>query len=111
MEENLVVTSYTGSIMSINNIGKERSPFLQFVIDTIKQICDIKLIFQNWTVLLIALSNFFMFSGYFIPYIYIPKVADKNSIENSSFIVVIIGKTKIKPKNQKKKLFLLNNYL
>jgi hypothetical protein len=91
-KEKILVVGYAGSLASIDASSERKNlKVSQILINTLKEICDIKLIFKSWTMLLITLSNFFMFSGYFIPFIYIPKVADKNSIENSSYLIVTIG--------------------
>jgi hypothetical protein len=87
---NIVILSYSGSLVSISQ-GEKRSAFKEFVVDTVKEIFDIKMIFQNWKMLVISISNFFVMLGYFVPFIYIPKVNELNKIEGSSSVFAVIG--------------------
>lgn len=57
----------------------------------VKEMTDFKLLIENWRFLLITLSNFFVFTGYFTPFLFITKIAEDNGIPNAAFILSIIG--------------------
>lgn len=57
----------------------------------IKEICNVGLLGQNFAFLLITLSNFFIFAGYFIPFLYIPIRAKELEIDNFALVLSIIG--------------------
>lgn len=88
-----VVQSYTGSVLSLSHIDhpNDRHPFLRMLIDVGYEIINVKLLWQNWKMLLIALSNFFVFVGYFAPMLYISKIMEKNNLGDSSKTMVIVG--------------------
>ena len=119
--KDLNILSFTGSIVSVGNfnmalnIGENSDdteiPWYKrawaVTMEIAKEISDLKLLTQNMPFLLITLSNFFVFLGYFIPFIYIPLVAkdlikENPELENDlnesrvSFIFSIIGKLKFK---------------
>jgi hypothetical protein len=56
-----------------------------------KDISNFKLLKQNRKFLLIAIANLFAFSGYFLPFIYIPIRAKELKIENISALLSVIG--------------------
>ena len=60
----------------------------------IKEIFDIRLLFQSIPFLIITVSNFFIFLGYFLPFIYIPIRAKEINVENIDRVYSIIGKSK-----------------
>ena len=118
--KDLNILSFTGSIVSVGNfnmalnIGENSDdpeiPWYKrawaITVAIAKEISDLKLLTQNMSFLLITLSNFFVFLGYFIPFIYIPLVAKDLIKENPAlesdlsenrvaFIFSIIGKFKI----------------
>jgi len=64
---------------------------MRITVGILKEMTDFKLLCENWQFLLITLSNFFIFSGYFCPFMFITKIADTNGIENSSYLISIIG--------------------
>ena len=65
--------------------------FSQIVIEIMKEIINIRLLKENLAFLLIALSNFFIFFVYFIPFIYIPIRAKDLKIPNYPYLLSIIG--------------------
>jgi hypothetical protein len=91
------VDTFHGSVYSLNKVNDklpfhQRNKFIKITISILKEMTDFKLLFQNWQFLLITLSNFFIFSGYFVPFMFITKIADDNKIDNSSILISIIGK-------------------
>lgn len=95
--ENKIVKTFHGSIISLNGPHEEEekchSKFLTIVLDIIKEMTDFKLLVQNFGFLLITISNFFLFLGYFTPFLYLVKVATENGASNSNatFLLSIIG--------------------
>jgi predicted MFS family arabinose efflux permease len=57
----------------------------------LKEMGNVSLLGKNFAFLLITLSNFFIFSGYFIPFIYVPVRAKALDITNYSLILSVIG--------------------
>ena len=70
----------------------DRYPFFKILIGILKEMTDFRLLIQNWQFLLITLSNFIIFTGYFTPFLFITKIAQDNGIPNAPFILSIIGK-------------------
>ena len=96
-QENKIIQAYTGSVMSLNEIDLpiyKRNTFLIIVIGILKEMTDFRLLFQNVGFLLITISNFFLFTGYFTPFLYITKIAESHGVSNAkaSFLISIIGK-------------------
>jgi len=93
-----VVQSFMGSQLSINKKKlplHQRNKFLRLSIEILKEMTNFKLLTENMSFLLITLSNFILFTGYFLPFLYLIKIADANDIENSSVLISIIGITNI----------------
>ncbi len=61
----------------------------------LKEMVNIKLLGQNWRFLFVTLSNLFVFTGYFLPFVYLTKVAEMNGVPNPSFVISIIGAVNI----------------
>jgi hypothetical protein len=70
----------------------QRNPAYKVLVDIVKEMTDFKLLGQNKQFLLVTLANFFMFAGFFVPYIYIPIYAKELEIKNYPIIMSIIGK-------------------
>lgn len=92
------VQTFVGSVCSINNSEKDepfymRNGCLRISIGIIKEMTDFKLLCQNTGFLLITLSNFFLFTGYFTPFLYIVKIAEDMDYTTSqaTFLLSIIG--------------------
>lgn len=93
--------SFSGSMASIRHLPDDNEnsnvdtscckSCLNISYNIIKEITDVKLITQNLPFFLITLSNFFVFFGYFLPYIYIPIRAKEINLESFSWILSIIG--------------------
>ena len=93
------VQTYYGSVYSLTNQDEDlpchqRNACVRITLGILKEMTDFKLLFQNLGFLLITVSNFFLFTGYFAPFLYIVKIATENGIENAkaSFLLSIIGK-------------------
>ena len=69
----------------------ERYSFIKLTIEILKEMSDLSLLIHNWRFLLITLSNFIVFCGYFTPFLFITKIAQDNGIKNAPFILSIIG--------------------
>ena len=59
--------------------------------EILAEMTNFKLLRQNFGFLLITLSNFFLFTGYFLPYIYIVRIADEEGMSNPDFLLSIMG--------------------
>jgi hypothetical protein len=86
------VEEFTRSNISIAKKTNCMQGSLKVAVDIIKEMTDFKLLGQNRQFLLVTLANFFMFAGFFVPYIYIPIYAEELKIEKYSIILSIIGK-------------------
>lgn len=66
---------------------------MRITVGILKEMSDFSLLRQNLGFLLITLSNFFIFFGYFTPFLYITKIAEENHIpkESASLLISIIG--------------------
>jgi hypothetical protein len=69
---------------------------LNISLQILKEMTDVKLLKENIGFLFITLSGFFVFAGYFIPFIYIPNRIKELGIDatKGSWILSIIGETK-----------------
>lgn len=91
------VHTFSGSVLSLNevrNISK-KSGTGSLILNILKEMGNVSLLSKNIGLLFITLSNFFIFSGYFIPFLFIPIRAKQLDIADSSFILGLIGKEKI----------------
>lgn len=98
LEGKKIIQTYHGSVMSLNAPSEklplhERNAFFRIVIGILKEMTDFRLLFQNAGFLGITLSNFFLFTGYFTPFLYITKIAQSHGISKpqASFLISIIG--------------------
>ena len=75
----------------------KRNAFLCKTIDILKEMSDFKLLVQNGEFFCLTISNFFIFTGYFTPFLYITKIAISNNISKAqaSFLISIIGAVNI----------------
>lgn len=85
--EQVNVEIMSGSIVSLKKVEDEQS----FFIGLIKEMTNFSLLRQNWKFTLITLSNFAIFTGYFIPFIFVKKIAGLNNIPNPAYFISIIG--------------------
>ena len=99
-EKERVIQTYIGSVCSLNAPDPDldlpfhqRNSFLRMVCAILKEMTDFHLLKENFGFLLITLSNFFLFTGYFTPFLYISDVAIENGIEEekAAFLLSIIG--------------------
>ncbi|RMZ94913.1 monocarboxylate transporter 2-like, partial [Brachionus plicatilis] len=87
------VHTFSGSVLSLNevrNISK-KSGTGSLILNILKEMGNVSLLSKNIGLLFITLSNFFIFSGYFIPFLFIPIRAKQLDIADSSFILGLIG--------------------
>lgn len=91
------VDAFHGSVYSLNKNNDlpfhQRNSFLRIVTGILKEMTDFKLITQNFAFFLITASNFFLFTGYFTPFIYLTEIAQKNEIdkESATYLLSTIG--------------------
>lgn len=71
----------------------ERNSCCRITVGILKEMTDFSLLCQNFGFLLIVLSNFFIFSGFFTPFLYITKIAESHGIskEKAAFLISIVG--------------------
>ena len=89
------IQTFMGSQLSINTKPLpfyQRNKFLKLTIEILKEMTNFKLLCQNTGFLLITLSNFIIFTGYFVPFLYLVRIANENNIANFSWLISIIGK-------------------
>lgn len=81
----------SGSIMSLKKETTEKKE--NILKSTLKEIGDFSLLLNNWRFLCATLSNFFIFSGYFLPYVYMGEVPKNNGVPKdlAKWIVSVSG--------------------
>lgn len=61
-------------------------------LEILKDMANLSLLGENMGFLLITLSNFCLFTGYFIPYIYLCDIAEtKANMSDPTFLLSLIG--------------------
>lgn len=99
-EKDRVIQTYIGSVCSLNAPDSDlkipfhqRNSFLKITYGILKEMSDFSLLKENFGFLLITISNFFLFTGYFTPFLYISDVAIEQGIEEekAAFLLSIIG--------------------
>ena len=73
------------------NKPKEKQTCGQMVLEIFKEMTNFRLLKENKLFLFSAMSNFFTFFVYFIPFIYIPIRAKELGITQFAWIISIIG--------------------
>lgn len=70
----------------------QRNKFLRMSLEILKDMANLSLLGENMGFLLITLSNFCLFTGYFIPYIYLCDIAEtKANMSDPTFLLSLIG--------------------
>jgi MFS family permease len=72
-------------------MSKEKKSVCRTLFNVAKESLDFKLLVQNKKFMLMTLSNFFIYLGYFIPFIYIPIRAKELEIIHYPWLLSIIG--------------------
>ena len=85
------IETFTGSMLSLTE-EKKSDGFIKVSIRILREMTDLSLLVQSKPFLLVTLSNLFIFLGYFVPFIYIPEVGEKDDIPNYEYLLGIIGK-------------------
>jgi len=97
---NQVIQGFIGSMHSLHSLhgdkeakNDENNSCLSITVGILKEMSDFSLLKESIAFFLIALSNFFVFSGFFTPFLYITKVAEENGIpkEKAAFLISIVG--------------------
>lgn len=94
VHEEKIVQTYLGSTYSLNvkEPFYERNKFLRLSVEILREMTNFELLIQNFGFLLITLSNLFCFTGFFLPYIYLPSIAEQhNLMEKPAILLSIIG--------------------
>ena len=63
----------------------------KLLVEIFKEMTNFRLLFENKSFLLIVIANFFVFVGYFLPFIYIPIRGRELEIKNISMVLSVIG--------------------
>ena len=88
------IAAFTGSMYSVRTNNEEPEGKKENVaLKILKEMFDLKLLVTNKIFLLAVLSQFVVFIGYFLPFIYIPLRARELGIEQVSWILSVIGKS------------------
>lgn len=96
---NQVVEGFLGSMHSLPRAEPdelkfyERNSCCRITVGILKEMTDFRLLIENFGFLLIVFSNFFVFSGFFTPFLYITKIAESHGIstERAAFLISIVG--------------------
>lgn len=93
MDPTREVHTFSGSVLSLAASEKDLggSGCWNITVNILKEMTNLSLLTQNLGFLLISLSNFFIFSGYFIPFIFVANRAKELGIKDFSFILGLIG--------------------
>lgn len=90
MVQEVNIDIMSGSILSIKKEEKKQESIIK---QTLKEVGDFSLLFSNWRFLCATLSNFFIFSGYFLPYVYMDQIPLKHGVDKdlAKWIVSVSG--------------------
>ena len=70
----------------------QRNKFIRMTLDILKEMANVSLLGQNLGFLLITLSNFCLFTGYFLPFIYLGKIAEETTkMDDPTLLYSLIG--------------------
>lgn len=85
----IVLCVFFGAMLKPFNKNRKVPAFLEIL----KEISNFKLLFQNAEFFYLTISNFFIFTGYFTPFLYLTKIAQSNNISKTqaSFLISTIG--------------------
>ena len=92
------VPTYNGSTLSLDKQDKscvKSGGFGTIALNILKEMTDLSLLKESVPFLLVTLSNFFIFLGYFAPFLYITEFCKKNEIDNYAYLYSIIGKLRV----------------
>ena len=99
--KNETVVEFTCSKISIPTVPEEenncclRVYVFRIMSDIVKEVTNFILLLLNKQFVLITIANFFVFVGYFLPFIYIPvRAGSELKIDNYAMVMSIIGKLK-----------------
>ena len=65
---------------------------VKVAIDILKEMTNFRLLVENKPFALMVVANFFVFIGYFVPFIYIPIRGRELEIQNITIVLSIIGR-------------------
>ena len=100
----LNVSTFAGSMVSIGNFNQtlnvatleeefQDQPFWQrfyeISVQIVKDIIDVKLLFQNFQLFCLVMCNFFGFAALFVPYIYIPVYCKTNNLTPTEISTIL----------------------
>ena len=92
------VQTFTGSVLSLPPVDDEDDDddsccqrCLTVSFSILKEMVNLSLLCQNFAFALTVAANFFLFTGYFIPFLYVPVRATELKIDNFALILSTIG--------------------
>jgi hypothetical protein len=97
IDERQNVQTFSGSLISVAKSEMDLSEsscgknFLTISINILKEMTNMSLLKENLAFLLITLSGFFVFAGYFAPFLFIPRRAQELKINEYAWLLSIIG--------------------
>jgi len=99
LAETKQISTFHGSVLSLNQTSAssqrcyEKSTCLTVVVDIVKEMTDLRLLCESTGFLLISLSNWIVFTGYFPVFLYITDIAVKagHSPSRSAWLLSAIG--------------------
>ena len=90
-----VIMTHCGSMLSLHRESQpfyKKNKFCQLVIEIVKEMTNFSLLRENAAFALITISNFFTFTGFFLPYIYLTRVAkEKTEMDEAQYLLALIG--------------------
>lgn len=90
-EEKKKIQTLMGSTISLESSDNKES-FFKMMIHILKDMVNISLLGKNMGLLLITLSNLCLFTGYFLPYRYLPSIAEKKAgMSDPTILLSLIG--------------------
>lgn len=89
------IQTYMGSMYSLKSDRlpfHQRNKFLKMALDILKDMANFSLLRENMGFLLITMSNFCLFTGYFIPFIYLVSIAETSAgMSDPTLLLSLIG--------------------
>jgi hypothetical protein len=98
LDEQQNVQTFSGSLISVAKSEMDLSKSsscakncFSLSVNILKEMANMSLLKENLAFLLITLSGFFVFAGYFAPFLFIPRRAQELKINEYAWLLSIIG--------------------
>ena len=78
-------------MVSIAKSEAEKESAGTIILNILKEMADLRLLKENVGFLFVTLSGFFVFAGYFIPFLFIPLRIKELGLEGGAWILSTIG--------------------